>query len=43
MSKIRKVTHTKKEEQQANRVLKIIFVALVALALVMLIGFSLLD
>nr|WP_320057292.1 hypothetical protein [uncultured Bacteroides sp.] len=43
MSKIRKVTHTKREEQQANRVLKIIFVALVALALVMLIGFSLLD
>lgn len=43
MSKIRKVTHSKREEQQANRVLKIIFVALVALALVMLIGFSLLD
>ncbi|WP_262483088.1 hypothetical protein [Bacteroides ihuae] len=43
MNKNRKVTHTKKEEQQANRVLKIISVVLVALALAMLIGFSLLD
>lgn len=36
----KKVTHTKQEEEQAKRVLKIISIALVVLALVMIIGFS---
>ena len=39
----KKVTHTKKEEEQANRVIKIISVGLVILALAMLIGFSFLG
>lgn len=37
----KKVTHSKKEEAQANKVIKIVFVSLIILALVMLIGFSL--
>lgn len=36
----KKVTHTKKEEEQAKRVIRIISIALVVLALVMIIGFS---
>lgn len=36
----KKVTHTKKEEEQAQRVIKIIFVSFVILALMMLIAFS---
>ena len=39
----KKVTHTKKEEEQAKRVFKIISVGLVILALAMLIGFSFLG
>lgn len=40
MSKNKKVAHSKKEEAQAKRAIKIVFVSLVILALVMLIGFS---
>lgn len=36
----RKVTHTKKEEEQAKKVMKIVIVSLCILALAMLIGFS---
>lgn len=44
MSKNKKrVTHSQKEEAQANRVLKIVFVSLIILALVMLIGYSFLG
>ena len=39
----KKVTHTKKEEEQAKRGIKIISVGLVILALAMLIGFSFLG
>ena len=39
----KKVTHTKTEEEQAKRVIKIISVGLVILALAMLIGFSFLG
>mgnify|MGYP007024228340 FL=1 len=39
----RKAVHSKKEEQQAQKVIKIVFVSLVILALVMLIGFSFLG
>mgnify|MGYP001310767224 FL=1 len=39
----RKVVHSKKEEQQAQKVIKIVFVSLVILALVMLIGYSFLG
>ena len=39
----KKVTHTKKDEEQAKRVIKIISVGLVILALAMLIGFSFLG
>lgn len=39
----KKVAHTKKEEEQAKRVIKIISVGLVILALAMLIGFSFLG
>lgn len=39
----KKVTHTKMEEEQAKRVIKIISVGLVILALAMLIGFSFLG
>ena len=39
----KKVTHTKQEEEQAKRVIKIISVGLVILALAMLIGFSFLG
>ena len=44
MSKNKKnVTHSKKEEEQAKKVVKIVFVSLVILALAMIIGFSLLG
>lgn len=39
----KKVTHSKKEEKQAKKVVKIVFVSLVILALAMIIGFSLLG
>ena len=39
----KKVTHSKKEEEQAKKVVKIVFVSLVILALAMIIGFSLLG
>lgn len=39
----KKVTHNKKEEEQAKKVVKIVFVSLVILALAMIIGFSLLG
>ena len=40
MSKNKKVAHSKKEEAQARKVIKIVFISLVILALVMLVGFS---
>lgn len=40
MSKSKKVAHSKKEEAQAQRVIKIVFVSLIILALVLLITFS---
>ena len=40
---MKKVTHSKKEEEQAKKVVKIVFVSLVILALAMIIGFSLLG
>lgn len=40
MSKNKKVTHSKKEEAQAKKVIQAIFIALIVLALVMLVGFS---
>lgn len=39
----KKVTHSKKEEAQANKVMKIVFVSLFILALALLIGFSFLG
>ena len=36
----KKVTHNKKEEEQAKRVIKIISISLVISALAMIIGFS---
>ena len=36
----RKVPHSKKEEEQAQRVVKIVFVSLIILALIMLIAYS---
>ena len=39
----KKVTRSKKEEEQAKKVVKIVFVSLVILALAMIIGFSLLG
>lgn len=40
MSKNKKGKHSKKEEQQAQKVVKIIFVSLIILGLAMIIGFS---
>lgn len=40
MSKNKKMAHSKKEEAQAKRVIKMIFLSLLALALIMLVGFS---
>lgn len=42
MSKNRKVKQSKKEEKQAQRVVRILFVSLIILGLAMIIGFSLL-
>ena len=39
----KKVTHINEEEEQAKKVVKIVFVSLVILALAMIIGFSLLG
>lgn len=39
----KKAMHSKREEQQANKVIKIVFVSLIILALAMLIGYSLLG
>lgn len=39
----KKVTHSKKEEEQAKKVVEVVFVSLVILALAMIIGFSLLG
>ncbi|MEG1562654.1 MAG: hypothetical protein RR365_02840 [Bacteroides sp.] len=39
----KKVKHSKKEEQQGNKVIKIVFVSLIILALIMLIAFSFLG
>ena len=36
----RNVAHSKKEEEQAQRVVKIVFVSLIILALIMLIAYS---
>lgn len=43
MSNRKKIKHTKKEEQQANKVVKIVVVSLLALACIMLIGYSFLG
>lgn len=40
MNKKKKVSHSKKEEAQANRVIKMVFISLIVLALVMIVGFS---
>lgn len=40
MGKSRKIAHSKKEEAQAQRVVKIVFVSLIILALILLISFS---
>lgn len=40
MNKNKKVSHSKKEEAQANRVIKMVFISLIILALIMLVGFS---
>ena len=40
MSKNKKVSHSKKEEAQANRIIKIVFISLVVLGLIMVVGFS---
>lgn len=40
MSNKKKVKHSKKEEQQANKIIKIIFIALIALGLVLMLGIS---
>lgn len=42
-SKNKKVKHTKKEEQQGNRVIKIIFVALIILGFALMLGISFLG
>jgi hypothetical protein len=41
MSQSKKVKRSKKEEQQARKVVKIIFVSLIFLGLALIIGFSL--
>lgn len=40
MSKSKKVSHSKKEEAQAKRVINMIFISAIVLALVMVIGYS---
>lgn len=39
----KKVQHSKKEEEQAKKVIRIIFISLIILGLAMVIGFSLLG
>lgn len=39
-SKNKSVKHSKREEQQANKVIKIVFVSLIVLALAMILSFS---
>jgi hypothetical protein len=43
MSKSKKVKHSKKEELQARKVVKILFISLIGLGLAMIVGFSLLG
>ena len=43
MSSKKKVTHSKREEEQAKKVMKWLSVALVILALALIIGFSLMS
>lgn len=40
MSNRKKIKQTKKEEQQANKVVKIVIVSLFVLACIMLVGYS---
>ncbi|KAA6321598.1 hypothetical protein EZS27_025770 [termite gut metagenome] len=40
MGKSKKKVHSKKEEQKAEKVIKIVFVSLIALAILLLVGFS---
>lgn len=40
MSNKNKVKHSKKEEEQANKVVKIIFIALIVLGLLLMLGMS---
>lgn len=40
MSNKNKIKHSKKEEEQANKVVKIIFVALIVLGLLLMLGIS---
>lgn len=42
MSK-KKVKHTKKEEEQAGKVVRIVFISLIIVGLAIIIGFSLLS
>lgn len=43
MSNRKKIKQTKKEEQQANKVVKIVIVSLFVLACIMLVGYSFLG
>ncbi len=43
MGKSKKLAHSKKEEEQARKVMKVIFVSLLIFALVMIIGISFLG
>ena len=40
MSSKNKVKHSKKEEEQANKVIKIIFISLIVLGLLLMLGMS---
>lgn len=39
-SKRKNVKHTRKEEEQANKVIKVVFVSLIVLGLLLMLGFS---
>lgn len=39
-SKSKSVKHSKREEAQANRIIKIVFIVLIVLGLVLMLGFS---
>jgi len=43
MSNRKKIKHTKKEEQQADKVVKIVIVSFLVLAFIMLVGYSFLG